>query len=85
MSDVNGLIAGTTYVVKLGGLQNPRYMINDLKFTIETFDSDAFLDGSVAEQHLIDSGTGASVSITEVSEIQEFSVEAMNTTNGAET
>jgi hypothetical protein len=78
---------GTAYTIRVGGLQNPRYIVNNqaLKdphdFEITTYDREGRTDANM-DDNIIDVGKGAAVDITVVSQIDSFSVEAYNTTNG---
>jgi hypothetical protein len=47
---LNGIVsvpkieAGQKYTATIGGLRNPRAEISQLKFTVKTYDADAFND-----------------------------------------
>ena len=77
----------TVYTIRVGGLQNPRYIVSNqalktpFDFTITTFDREGRTNANM-EDNVIDIGKGAAVDITVVSQIDSFSVEAYNTTNG---
>jgi len=96
-ADSSGLyVLGTTrsevaakveYSIRIGGLRNPRFLINSntnpgiSDFEISTFDS----DGYDPDKNLIDNGKGGPFDISKLSQIESFSAEAYNTTNGVST
>jgi hypothetical protein len=69
----------------VGGVQNTRYIINDQTFKILTYDQKAFNGGAILEKHLIDEGVGGKTSVTSISLLASFTIEAYDTTNSAET
>lgn len=78
---------GTEYKIRVGGLQNPRYIVvnqalkTPFDFIITTYDREGRTDANMVD-NVIDVGQGAAVDISVVSQIDSFSVEAYNTTNG---
>ena len=77
----------TAYTIRVGGLRNPRFVVNNkalanpFDFYIYTYDREGRTDANM-EDNIIDVGKGAAVDITEISQIDSFSIEAYNTTNG---
>ena len=77
---------GEKYGIKIGGLQNPRYVVKNSNlpankreyFDVTTYDSLGY-DEKV---NLIDKGSGGAIDIDKISQIASFSAEAFNTTNG---
>jgi hypothetical protein len=88
---LNGIVsadqmkAGAQYKATLGGLRNPRNVVDGLRFKVTTYDPQAFDANQVAEDHIIDEGLGGEVAIDLVSPLQSFSASGRNTTNGDET
>lgn len=83
--------ANTEYWIRIGGLRNPRYLVDNQNlpeddqqvFTVKTYGSTA--TEPIDSENLIDSGSGAGITIDVLSPIETFSVEGYNTTNGVAT
>jgi hypothetical protein len=54
-------------------------------FTLFTYDQKAFNDGELLENHLIDTGVGGKTSVTSLSLLASFAIDADDTTNSQET
>jgi len=80
------LAANTKYTLRVAGLRNPRYLVDNTQvsdalkqyWALYTYDT----DGQSDSDNLIDYGRGGTRDITQVAAIQTFSVEAFDTTNG---
>lgn len=90
VSAEEGLTAGTTYVVRVAGVRNPRYVVleKDQKlWSVRTYDY-AVVDGEAKpddQENLIDKGTGGNRAVAVASAIPTFGIEPSDTTNGAVT
>ena len=83
--------ANTQYTIRIGGIRNPRFIIDNSilsesakqSFVITTYDQNsAKLIDSV---NLIDYGKGAPIDISVASQLESFSIETFNETNGVDT